>query len=111
MAEPTLVQIFGAGATQDATSLTIQKSSLATVGLTASANNTAESLIVAILLNAEAGIGEDERDANIDQNVAVSIGTSPNTTTRNNEIYLRNTISIEIDKLLPAATTIDPDDF
>ena len=42
MPEPTLTQVFGANATQSAANITIAKSDLATVGLTASANNTAE---------------------------------------------------------------------
>ena len=54
MPEPTLTQIFGAGAAQTATVLTIAKADLAAVGLTASSTNTAESLFVALLLQAKA---------------------------------------------------------
>ncbi|MBH8575459.1 hypothetical protein I8752_21090 [Nostocaceae cyanobacterium CENA369] len=46
----TLTQIFGAGATQDSQYLVIPKSDLP--GLTPSSNNTAESLVVALLLKA-----------------------------------------------------------
>lgn len=49
MAEPTLENIFGAGATQDASTLTISKTALASVGLTPQAANTGESLLAAIL--------------------------------------------------------------
>lgn len=46
----TLQQLFGTNAAQDSQSLVIRKGDLP--GLTASANNTAESLLVAILLQA-----------------------------------------------------------
>jgi hypothetical protein len=46
----TLQELFGASASQTATQLVIKKSDLVAVGLTASANNTAEQLVVAILL-------------------------------------------------------------
>lgn len=111
MAEPTLAQVFGANASQTSTDLVIKKSDLAAVGLTASANNTAESLFLAINLNAKEGLTEDNRDTNIDQSVALTDGFSPSITTRNNAIYLRNTISVEVDKPLAGADVIDPDDY
>ncbi len=48
MSEPILTQIFGANATQSSTDIVIRKSDL--TGLTASSDNSAESLLVAILL-------------------------------------------------------------
>ncbi|MDZ8108984.1 MAG: hypothetical protein RM338_25630 [Nostoc sp. DedQUE12a] len=48
----TLTELFGASATQTATELVIKKADLVAVGLTPSANNTAEQLLVAILLQA-----------------------------------------------------------
>jgi hypothetical protein len=47
MAELSLTQVLGAGATQDATKITILKADL--VGLTANANNRADALAVGIL--------------------------------------------------------------
>jgi hypothetical protein len=111
MAEPTLIQVFGANATQTATDLVIKKSDLADSGLTASANNTAESLLLALILHFKANVTAATRDTNIDQSVAVNDGYSPAITTRNDAIYLRNTISVEVDKLLTGADTIDPDDY
>lgn len=111
MAEPTLTAVFGANATQDATTLTISKADLVSVGLTASANNTAESLLLAIILKFKAVLTDAARDTNLDQSVAVVEGFSPSVTTRNNTIYLRNTISVEVDKLLSGADVIDPDDY
>jgi hypothetical protein len=48
----TLAQLFGDSATQSATELIIKKADLVAVGLTATANNRAEQLIVALLLKA-----------------------------------------------------------
>lgn len=50
MAEPTLTQVFGSGATQDATTITISKSDLTEIGLTPDANNSAESLLIAEIM-------------------------------------------------------------
>jgi hypothetical protein len=56
MAEPTLIGVFGANVTQSATELIISKADLATVGLTASATNTPESLLAAIIALAQAAL-------------------------------------------------------
>jgi hypothetical protein len=74
MAEPTLVQVFGAGAAQTATTITINKSDLAAVGLTAIASNTAESLLAAIILNAKAYLTQANFDANTDQSITILPG-------------------------------------
>lgn len=111
MAEPSLTAVFGANATQTSTDLVIKKSDLSSAGLTASANNTAESLLLAIILKFKEVLTDTARDTNIDQSVAVVDGYSPSITTRNNTIYLRNTISVEVDKLLAGADVIDPDDY
>ncbi|MFK0733479.1 MAG: hypothetical protein ACIWVG_20385 [Gloeotrichia echinulata HAB0833] len=47
----TLQQLFGENASQSASTLTISKLDLAAVGLTPAANNTAESLLAAMILN------------------------------------------------------------
>lgn len=109
MAEPTLIQIFGTNATQDSSTITISKSDLAGVGLTASASNSAESLLVAILLKASAYLTQTAQDANIDQSVVVEQGTS-NIITRNNQSYREYTINVSASKL-DTQTTINPGDF
>lgn len=48
----TLQELFGVNAVQNADELIIKKSDLSAVGLTATANNSAEQLLVAILLKA-----------------------------------------------------------
>ncbi|MEH1809645.1 hypothetical protein [Nostoc sp.] len=111
MAEPTLTAVFGANATQTSTDLVIKKSDLVDTGITPSGSNTAESLLLAIVLKFKAVLTDTARETNIDQSVAVTDGFSPSITTRNNAIYLRNTISVEVDKLLTGADVIDPDDY
>ena len=111
MAERTLTEVFGANASQTATDLVIKKSDLTSAGLTVLETNTAESLLLAIALKAQATLTDAARDTNIDQSVAITDGFSPTITTRNNAIYLRNTISIEVDKELTGADVIDPDDY
>ncbi|MBD2416083.1 hypothetical protein FACHB389_35500 [Nostoc calcicola FACHB-389] len=111
MAEPSLTAVFGANATQNSTDLVIKKSDLTSAGLTPDANNTAESLLLAVNLKAKAALTEEARDENIDQSVALTDGFSPSIATRNNAIYIRNTISIEVDKELENADVIDPDDY
>jgi hypothetical protein len=112
MAEPTLIQVFGANATQTATTITITKADL--VGLTASANNTAEALLTGILKTAAVNLTETNRDSNIDQSVIVDLSQTPSFTTRINgsttETYIRNTISVELDKAY-GTVEIDPDDY
>ena len=87
MAEPTLTQVFGTNAAQTATTLTITKADL--TGLTASANNSAESLFVAILLKAKSYLTTTNYEANIDQSVVIETPgfNAQSLVTRNNAQY------------------------
>ncbi|MBD2344174.1 hypothetical protein [Anabaena subtropica] len=112
MAEPTLEQVFGAGTTQDATTITILKSNLP--GLTVSASNTAEALLTGILKRAAVNLTDANRETNLDQSVFVDLSLTPSFTTRingaNTETFIRNTISVELDKAY-GTVEIDPDDY
>jgi hypothetical protein len=114
MAEPTLQQVFGSGATQDATTLTILKSDLQTVGLTLTVDTAAEKLITAILKLAAMTLTSTNRDSNIDQSVLVDVDNSPAFATRvngnTNMTYIRSTITVELDKAY-SSTGINPDDY
>ncbi|MBD2360044.1 hypothetical protein H6G36_02320 [Anabaena minutissima FACHB-250] len=114
MPEPTLTAVFGANAVQDISTLTISKTDLVAVGLTAAANNSAEALLTAIVKLASGTLSEENRDSNIDQSVAVVQSTIPSFTSRINgtttETYIRDTFSVELDKAY-TATAIDPDDY
>jgi hypothetical protein len=70
MSEPLLTDIFGAGATQTADTLHIPKSGLSM--LTALADNTAESLLAAILLTASARLSPLAATKNPAQNIIIS---------------------------------------
>jgi hypothetical protein len=109
MAEPTLTQVFGAGATQDATTITILKADLP--GLTASANNRAESLLTAILLKAQAGLSKTAFDADLDQSIYIESGF-PTFSFRgvNNDSYRTDQLTINLAKL-DTSGTLDPDDY
>lgn len=109
MAEPTLVQVFGTSAVQDGSTLTISKADLASVGLTASANNRAEQLFVALILKAMAYLNPTLQDT--DNDVQVTIESSfPSFVYKNNQNYRQSSYTISLQKL-DTATTVDPDDY
>ena len=109
MAEPTIAQLFGASATQTANTLTIQKADLATVGLTASANNSAESLFVALLLLAKNQLTDTNQTSNPEQSITIA-DSYDSIVNRNNLSYRQKTYSVNLQKI-DAATGIDPDDY
>lgn len=109
MPEPTLQDIFGGSATQDATTLTISKANLTTVGLTASATNTAESLFVAILLLAKSTLTADALNTNPDQSISIE-DSFESLVTRNSQTYRQKTYSINLQKV-DTSSVIDPDDY
>ncbi len=109
MTEPTLTQVFGAGATQTATTITITKADLP--GLTASASNRAESLLIGILLKASVALNRTAFDADTDQNLYVETGY-PSFAIRGtaNAQYRVDQLAVNLAKL-DTAGTIDPDDY
>lgn len=107
MAEPTLQQVFGANATQDSTTLTIYKSDL--TGLTASANNSAESLFAAVTLKAQVQLNDTNQANNPDQSISIDTGIG-SITTRNNQNYREYSLTITLSKL-DTQSAIDPNDF
>lgn len=112
MPEPTLTQVFGAGATQTSTTLSIDKESLSSVGLSSSANNTAESLFVALLLLAKNNLTPASLETNPDQSISIAQADFNFQTLieRNNQTYRQSTYSVNLQKL-DTDNTIDPDDY
>ncbi len=112
MPEPTLSQVFGAGATQTATALSIAKADLAARGLTASADNKAESLLVALLLQAKTALTPATLETNLDQSISIAESDFNFQTlvTRNNQTYRQSTYAINLQKL-DQGNIIDPDDY
>lgn len=109
MAEPTLQQVFGASAIQNATTLTISKADLSSVGLTASASNTGESLYVALLLLAANHLTEANQQNNVDQQITIA-ESFQSLVSRNNQNYRQRTYSVNLQKI-DTGTSIDPDDY
>lgn len=109
MAEPTLTQVFGSGATQDSSELIIQKSALSSYGLTASSSNTAESLVVALIKMWQAYLTPTNLEANAEQQI--SIEDSFQSITTRNEVQYRQfskTINLQIED---TTSDVDPNDF
>ena len=109
MAEPTLTEIFGIGASQTATEITLTKADF--TNLTADANNTAESLLIAILLKASENLTLVSFDSNLDQSTYVEPGFSSFTNRgENNDQYRTDQLVVNLAKLDTSAV-IDPDDY
>ncbi|MDJ0734317.1 MAG: hypothetical protein QNJ47_09625 [Nostocaceae cyanobacterium] len=105
MAEPTLIEVFGDNATQDATTLTISKADLVETGLTPAADNTAQSLIAALLKKGKGKLNVANQELDPDIQVTIS-DPALCTNNRNNINYdqYNYTVSFEIE-----AAPIDPD--
>jgi hypothetical protein len=109
MAEPTLQEIFGASATQTATTLTITKADLASTGLTASGTNTGESLLGAILALGSTTLTDANFQTNLDQSVTIA-RQSDTITYRGQDTYTQKPWTVNFNKIAPAPT-FDPDDY
>lgn len=107
MSEPTLIEVFGAGATQTATALTISKADL--TGLTASATNSAESLLAGIILKAGTALTTTARDSNPDQSIAIEQGFDQ-VAYRGTTAYYQSARTLTLQKINTSAA-IDPDDY
>ena len=109
MAEPTLQQVFGANASQNATTLTISKADLSSIGLTSNATNTSESLWVAILLQAASYLTETNQQNNADQSISI-VESFDSLVTRNNQTYRQKTYSVNLQRI-DTGSTINPNDY
>lgn len=108
MTVPTLADVFGPGATQNATTITIAKADLPT--LTPSATNTAQQLLAAILLKAGAFLTPEKHDADPDAKIEIAYsGQSvvPGTGGTNSR---QDTYSLVFYKTVPAEQ-VDADDY
>jgi hypothetical protein len=110
MAEPTLQEVFGAGATQTATAITILKADLS---MTASATNRGEQLFAAIVKKASVNLTEANFALNTDQSINIAAGfdslvyrTIASTTTT----LLQSQLNINFNKI-QASSGVTPDDY
>lgn len=109
MAEPSLIQVFGANATQTATQLVISKADLAEVGLTALATNTAESLFTALFLKSSRYLNTISQTTNPDIQVTIA-DSFQNIVTRNEQNYRQRVFNANFEELLPT-DVLDPDNY
>lgn len=109
MAEPTLAEIFGAGATQTATTITIQKAALEDKGLTILPENRPESILVSLLLVARDKLTPESQNLNPEQSITIE-DSFESLTTRNNIKYRQTSLSLNLQRL-DTGTLIDPDDY
>lgn len=111
MAEPSLQEVFGSGATQTASVLTISKADLQAVGLTPSANNSAESLFVALLLLQTNTLTTERQSTNPEQSITIEAAiTGDSLVNRNNQSYRQSPYTVNL-QTLDTFTGIDPDDY
>ncbi|MEH2145299.1 hypothetical protein [Nostoc sp.] len=110
MAEPTLQQVFGANASQTATTLTIAKADLASVGLTALASNTAESLMVGLLLKAAAYLKDSNQTTDPDIQVTIADSGFPQLVNRNSAQWRQITYNVNL-QTPDTGFAIDPDNY
>jgi hypothetical protein len=112
MTEKTLTQVFGSGATQNATTLTILKADLA--NFTGTTTNSADSLAVAIMNLLVSGYPTADRQADKDVSLVANLSPIPSVegdfTVTPNVAYKVWNYSVGVYKLDPA-TTPSPNDF
>lgn len=96
MAEPTLAEVFGANASQTATTLTIDKGDLSPTGLTPSATNTAESILAAIIKRLLSNLTVEYQLLNPDQSISLQIANPTIYQSPHGDRY-RQTIVISFD--------------
>ena len=111
MAEPLITDVFGPGATQTATTITILKADLPT--LTPSATNRGEQVFVGIVLRARQNLTVAARSTDFDRSIAIEDGfdqvTSRTMGTTTN-YYYQSGLTITAQKL-NTNSAIDADDY
>jgi hypothetical protein len=107
MPKAILADAFGSGASQDINQLIIPKAAFAK--LTAKAQNSTESLLVAILLQSAGKMLVGDRELDPDRTIAVEQGLE-SIVLRGNVQFVQNMFIVTVQK--PKITdTIDPDDY
>jgi|SRR6476469_4156327 len=105
--QPTIQQVFGPGATQDADSITILKADLP--GLTAAANNNGEQLFAGVVNRARIYLTEANQASNPDQSITFG-ETFSSFVSRNSQNYRQNQVPVNFQKLDTDAD-IEPDEY
>lgn len=109
MTIPSLTDVFGSGATQTATTVTIAKADFPT--LTASATNNGQQLFTAMLLKAAAKLSSANRTADADIKITIEYGGQTIFPLAGSEnLDRQDSYSIVLHKQVPKAD-VDPDDY
>lgn len=110
MTEPTLQDIFGAGATQTATAITILKSNLA---MAATATNRGDQIFAAVMKRAAENLTVTAFSADSDRSINISTGFDSVIYRAVNNVqtpFLQNQLTVNLLKLQTSAG-ITPDDY
>jgi hypothetical protein len=110
VAEPTLQEIFGAGATQTATTVTILKADL---DLTATASNRGEQVFAAVCKKAQPALTEATFATNPDQSITIAPGFDSlvyRTVNNVQSTFLQNQLTVNFAKI-QASAGITPDNY
>ena len=109
MSEPSLQSIFGANATQTATTVTLTKADFASTGFTPSNSNTAESILGAVVGFAQNTLTAANQASNPDQSVIIT-DSNDNIVTRSGVPYRRKTKVVAFDKV-DNGSIFNPNDY
>jgi hypothetical protein len=110
MAEPLLTDIFGAGATQTATTVTILKADLP---MTASAANKGEQILAAVMKKAATALTTTAFGTNPDQSISIAAGFDTlayRTIGSDTTTLIQTPLTVSFAKVQPS-TGISPDDY
>jgi hypothetical protein len=111
MSEPTVVEVYGTNASQTTTALIVAKADMEAKGLTISANNTAESMLVYIVLSAAQNLTETNRLTDLpNRNVAIAYTGQDLIDQGGGNVFLRDTYQISLYRPTTIAA-IDPDNY
>ncbi|OYD96080.1 hypothetical protein [Nostoc sp. 'Peltigera membranacea cyanobiont' 232] len=109
MSVATLQQVFGANATQDATTVTIHKADFASVGFTPATANTADSILAAIVAFAETNIPDSAvTGGDTTRTVGIADGYQTITTVGTSQLLV---LPKTINFYSPFNGTFDPDNY
>lgn len=110
MAEPTIQDIFGAGATQSATTITILKSDLP---MTSAATNRGEQVLAAICKKASTTLTSTNFNTNGDQSINIAAGFDSlvyRTVNSTQQTLLQTQLTFNFAKV-QASSGVTPDDY
>lgn len=111
MAQPNLVEVFGAGASQSETQLIISKAALVELGLTPSATNTAESLKVALVKLWAKNLTELARSEDpTNRHATTTYATQDLVEQPTNQFWIRDAYTVLLYKST-SKVDVDPDNY